>query len=209
MKYRSESESEMEGTRKKLYLLDHDESQIIGAKLPSNGQVLRVLFHNLRNVKLNLKSSASLVIKEVQIFWEKARIPMKRPQYCIDKLDALYQEWVALHKSCNRSTETQKNREKEFVDKLDDLFDIAPADALKTIKIEEDKLFLLSQRKKGRPGSMIGSDHILYRKEQKKAFRKEQEESRQAQCEVEAVQGKYSLCNSILKLKILIVILDI
>lgn len=76
MTHRSESESEMEGIRKKLYLLDHDESQIIGAKLPSNGQVLRVLFHNMRNVKLNLKASASLVIKEVQIFWEKARPPI-------------------------------------------------------------------------------------------------------------------------------------
>ena len=41
---------------------------------------------------------------------------------------------------------------------LDDLFDIAHADALKMIKIEEDKLFLISQRKKGRPGSMSGGD---------------------------------------------------
>lgn len=43
----------------KLFLLEHDENQIIGAKLPSNGQVLRVLFYNLRKVKLNLRNKSS------------------------------------------------------------------------------------------------------------------------------------------------------
>lgn len=38
----------------KIFLIDHAESQIVGAKLPSNGQVLKVLFYNLRKVKLDL-----------------------------------------------------------------------------------------------------------------------------------------------------------
>lgn len=33
----------------KIILIDHVENQVVGAKLPSNGQVLKVLFHNLRN----------------------------------------------------------------------------------------------------------------------------------------------------------------
>ena len=41
---------------------------MIGAKLPSNGQVLRVLFYNIRQVKLVLRSSDNLVIKEVKVF---------------------------------------------------------------------------------------------------------------------------------------------
>ena len=65
----------METRSQKLFLIDHDESQITGAKLPSNGQVLRVLFYNMRKVNLLLRPSAMLVIKEVEVFWEKTRIP--------------------------------------------------------------------------------------------------------------------------------------
>ena len=42
----------MESWSQKLLLIDHDESQITGSKLPSNGQLLRVLFYNMPKVKL-------------------------------------------------------------------------------------------------------------------------------------------------------------
>ena len=64
----------METRSQKIFMIDHDESQITGAKLPSSGQVLRVLFYNMRKVNLPLCPSVNLVIKEVEIFWEKARI---------------------------------------------------------------------------------------------------------------------------------------
>jgi len=51
--------------------------------------VLKVLFYNLRKVKLCLRQCASLVVKEVLVFWEKARIPVKDVQRCIDKLEKL------------------------------------------------------------------------------------------------------------------------
>lgn len=50
-------------------------------------------------------------------------------------------------------------KKKSWVEKLDDVFDIAPANVLQLIKIEEDKQFLISQRKHGRPGFMYGIDH--------------------------------------------------
>lgn len=162
--------------KEKLYLLEHDESQIIGAKLPSNGQVLRVLFYNLRKVKLNLRSSAHLVVKEVEVLWEKARIPTKKFQRSIEKVELLYQEWKTLQKTCKRRNQLQEKKEQDFINKLDDLFDIAHANALDIISIQEDKLFLLNQRKKGRPGSMIGGDRALLLKEQRKEVRKKGEE---------------------------------
>ena len=73
---------------------------------------------------------------------------------------------------------------------LDDLFDIAHADALKTIKIEEDKLFLISQRKKGRPGSMSGGDRKLLKRERNQASRNDQKESRGARYQIEAREGR-------------------
>lgn len=58
--------------RDNIYLVDHLTNEIDGSKLPSDMQVLRTLFFNLRVVKLNIRDSAKLVIKEVFIFWEKA-----------------------------------------------------------------------------------------------------------------------------------------
>lgn len=52
----------------KIFLVEYSESQTIGEKLPLNGQVLRVLFHRLREVGLNLHASATLVVKEVKVF---------------------------------------------------------------------------------------------------------------------------------------------
>ena len=74
---------------------------------------------------------------------------------------------------------------------LDDVFDIAHADAMKIIKIEEDKLFLISQRKKGRPGSMSGGDRKLLKRERKQASRNDQEESRRARYQIESTEGRF------------------
>lgn len=52
----------------KIYLIGHDEAQIVGAKLQINVQVLGMLFYNMRKVNLNLRSSCNLIIKEVEIF---------------------------------------------------------------------------------------------------------------------------------------------
>ena len=73
---------------------------------------------------------------------------------------------------------------------LDDLFDIAHADVLKMIKIEEDKLFLSSQRKKGCPGSMSGGGRKLVKWERKQASRNDQEESRRARYQINRSYGR-------------------
>jgi len=67
-----------------------------------------------------------------------------------------------------RSKETQKSgtslhrqQEAEFVENLENLFDIAHADALSMIKIPEDRAFLLAQREKGRRDVMGPVDQVL------------------------------------------------
>ncbi|XP_053977478.1 uncharacterized protein LOC128875689 [Hylaeus volcanicus] len=180
----------------KLFILNYYEQQIVGAKLPSNGQVLRVLFYNMRKVKLDLKTSATLVIKETEIFWEKARIPVKKTSDSIDKLKSLYQKWRTLYKSVNRRTAIQIQREQEFKDSLDDLFDIAHANALEMIKIEEDKLFLLKQREKGRVGLMGASDRALAEKEKRKTLREERTKTLQEQGQQSLVQETVQLQSS-------------
>lgn len=137
--------------------------QIIGAKLPSNRQVIQVFFYNMRFVDRNkqpdakARNSAKLAIDAAKIFWHQARIPVRNDDKCIDKIIKLYNDWKHIRKTPPaRRSEKQKENAESFKDTLDDLFDIASQNALEKIKIAEDKLFLEMQRKKGRPGCMAG-----------------------------------------------------
>lgn len=160
-----------------IFLIGSYSSQIVGSKLPSKGQVLKVLFFNLRQVKLDITESARLAVREVILFWEKARIPTQAEKNCIPKLKKLYDEWRGLQKSSSKNSDIQNEKEQKFVDQLDDLFDIAHENALSLIKIEEDREFLNQQRQKGRPGYMCGIDHDSFRREQKSYERAERMEN--------------------------------
>lgn len=165
--------------RTNIYLIGSETSQIYGSKLPSNRQVLQVFFYNIRCVNLTVRESARLAIEETVIFWQKARIPVREPQHCICKLEDIYKKWRMLQKNSNRKTDVQRNKENAFTDTLDDLFDIAHANALSTIKIAEDREFLTAQRQKGRPGYLAGVDRKLAEMEQRRLERLEREYQRQ------------------------------
>lgn len=149
--------------------------QITGAKLPSNRQVLQVFFYNMRIVNLNARESANLTFKAVLVFWEQARIPMRYESRCVDRIIALYGTWQKLQKNRRSRTASQTRSEGAFEDSLDDLFDISSADALEKMRIEEDKKFLIMQRKKGRPGCMAGVDMVLSARERRSAERQQQQ----------------------------------
>ena len=83
----------------KIFLIGYLSHQITGSKLPSNKQVLRSLFYNKRQVKLETKDAA---IQEVILFWEKAKIHTKHLKDCIAKLEKLHEEWRKLQKKCNQ-----------------------------------------------------------------------------------------------------------
>lgn len=168
----------------KIYMIEYSTHQIVGAKLPSKRQVLQVFFHN-RNIGLDEGSNIQLVIAEVLIFWQKAHIPTSKPWYCEQKLYQLYQKWFNLSKSKSRRTAKQIENETEFLDELDDLFDIAAVDALTQIKNDDDKAFLIAQRKKGREGCLVGVDVKGQKKEEKKQERIEAEERRREKAEAE------------------------
>jgi len=72
--------------RENIYLIGHTSYQHFSCKCTSNKEVLRVLFYNLCEVKSSIRESAQLVIDEVLIFWQKARIPTREVRYCIPKL---------------------------------------------------------------------------------------------------------------------------
>jgi len=51
---------ELRSAKKSIFLVGEANHQITGAKLPSNRQVLAVLFFNIREVKLTVSESANL-----------------------------------------------------------------------------------------------------------------------------------------------------
>ena len=92
-----------------------------------------------------------------------------------------------MQKLSKRKTEAQNKKVGDFVNQLDDLFDIAHANALYMIRIQEDKMFLLSQRQKGRPGCMLGVDYKLSLQEKKKEekLQKFEERKKRTYAEIE------------------------
>lgn len=180
------SNSEEEPPKKRLrkdssiYLVGNIDHQILGAKLPSNRQVLSVYFYNTRTAKLNKSESAKLVADEVAIFYSKARIPIAMPHNNSLKVERLVDEFRDLQRNASRTNERQQLKEKAFTEKLDDLFDMAHADADTLIKDDEIREFLNSQRKKGRVGCLLGVEEKKEAADRKREQRKEQEEARKS-----------------------------
>ena len=161
------SASASPNTRRKsaVWLIGSTEEELKGCKLPSNRQILSVFFHHHKTLKKTIRNSARDVIKEAAVFWEKARIPIRKEDRAISKLESLFNDWAKLKKNAKRMTASQRMNESKFMEILDDLFDIAHMDALKTIKIDEDRDFLVAQRDKGRRGSLGPIDKILTTRE--------------------------------------------
>lgn len=162
-----------------IYLIGTPEGRILGSKLPTIKQALQVLFHHLRADKLTVKESAANAFDQVIVFWERARIPTAHKHHVVQKLINLHTEWKNIKKGAARRTKTQEKNEKDYEDKIRNLFDIASVDALDTMTIQEDKDFLLLQREQDRRGTMAGFDKTLSTKERKKSIREEQEQRRQ------------------------------
>ncbi|XP_050526437.1 uncharacterized protein LOC126897076 [Daktulosphaira vitifoliae] len=161
-------------SRNQVYLVGAMNYQITGSKLPSVKNVLSVLYYNLRFVKLNLHESAALAVDGCLIYWKKARIPTQDPANIIRKLKKFYDELRNLEKNKTRTSDLYKKREQNFVDQIEELFDIAHVNAISLMKIQEDIDFLRLQRTKGRPGCMMGVDMSLTQAEKKMQIRQEQ-----------------------------------
>lgn len=178
-------------SKTEIYLVGHPCHAIMGSKLPSKRQILSMYFFNTRNRKMQANASALLVADAAMIFWRQAAIPTRDRGDVRKKITALHEEWYALQKNAIRGGPAQANKEKTFVDQLDDLFDIAHADALTTTKNKEDVEFLKMQRQKGRQGCMIGVDDVLFGIQKRRAEREEEEEARRKRANVQPASGEF------------------
>ena len=158
---------------------------IEGSKLPSGKQVLGHFLHRHNVLKEDIRTAATRTVERVKDFWFRAGIPIKHRQDSIKKLEQFFFEWKGLKKNKGRQTQTQQANEATFSATIKELFDVAHADAMELIENQEDKLFLESQRKKGRPGCMGGVDKVLLQQQQKQMEKEEKLKKRRHQCQLD------------------------
>ena len=182
-------------SKTEVYLLGSTINELTGSKLPSVHMALGFFLHQHLELKKPIRQASAITIKEIKEFWEKARIPVRDEHNCQNKLQKCFEEWRLLKKNKGRSSKTQKEKEETFVAGLKDLFDIAHANALDVMTIDEDKEFLLAQREKGRKGSMAGVDKKLAVKEKKSQEIKEKYLKRKAE-----VERKHNLTDETIEL---------
>lgn len=184
-----------------IYLIGFEKSQILGSKLPTIKEVLQLFFYHVRTQNTSIRQSASLATREAILFWEKAKIPTRKEQHCIDKLLKLYEEWRIVQKSSKsrNKTEVHRKNESDFETKLNHIFDIAHSNANKKIS-KEGQIFLENQRSEKRVGSLAGIDKKAMQKEQRKNDRidaKREKKRRYEESKMLSQQGcVYKICLS-------------
>jgi hypothetical protein len=156
-----------------VWLIGKGTYELSGSHLPSNGDVLRLLMLFHVENKATLKEAAASAVSKVFEIWEKARIPHQRIDSGVRILLKLLDSYEKLKKNRKRSNERDQTNQEEFQGHLLRLFDVSTSDALATMKIEEDKQFLIMQRQDVFSCTMAGVDVVLTKKEARKRARQE------------------------------------
>jgi len=120
--------------------------------------------------------------------WAKASIPTRLKKHVVSKVKDMFREWEKLKKNKEnkvKRSEALQQKEENWKERLEDLFDIAHAGALELTTIQEDKDFLIAQREKGRRGMMGATDTALYKKQIELQKRQEVLDIRRAREEAE------------------------
>lgn len=127
-------------------------------------EVLAVfIFHNVNKQGLVTAAVGSTTTKILNV-WEKANIPTSEPSYVKKKVMKLFSDFKTIKKLKNRATETEVAKRGILMNSLEDIFDVAHADALISRIPEEDKEFLRSQREGRVSSSRFGVDQTLVKK---------------------------------------------
>ncbi|XP_050338703.1 uncharacterized protein LOC126765166 [Bactrocera neohumeralis] len=136
------SDNQSMNLRSNLFMIGKRMSSLNKKKLPTNKQVLQLLYHHSRNLKKSIDDSVVSVISEVREIWNIAEIPTQIISRCKLKLKTLHKEYRNAQKHVHRPKET---KEKNFSSTLNQLFDIAHGNVFELIG-EEKKQFLIDQR---------------------------------------------------------------
>ena len=122
-------------TRKQseIWLIGQMSDSLSNTKLPSKKEVMALFYHYKKVHKQTVREACHSAASDVLEVWEKARIPTRRNKHVIDKIEDLFKDYEKLRKNKEnkaKRSETLKTKEETWRAGLEDLFDIAHADAL-------------------------------------------------------------------------------
>ena len=142
-----------------MWLVGPTSDSAIYNQLPTVRQVLSRLFYLTSRPADGVTSRREQirsVLQEVQVAWDKSRIPTIQPKSSTERIESIHDKWKVLHKHASRGdhwpikpakpSPPQVKNENAFIETLDTLFDIADPQAIDKIQIEEDREFLIDQR---------------------------------------------------------------
>ncbi len=113
-------------------------------KLPTALDILKLFFHHQRIGRRTIEEGAKKTAKEVISIWNKTAIPTLLQRNVILKIAKLKKKYEILKKARFRRTEIQQQREAEFQEVLNKLFDIT-SQTNRSLSIEQRQL-LADQR---------------------------------------------------------------
>jgi len=179
-------------TRKEtdVWLVGQLSSTLSDTKLPSKKEVMALFFHYKQDMQKTVRDASHCTAEDVLKVWAKATIPTRLKKHVVNKVEDLFREWEKLRKNKEnkaKRSESLQQKEKNWKEGLEDLFDIAHADALELMTIQEDKDFLIAQREKGRRGQMGAVDTALHKRQIESLKRKEAFERRKAREEADKI----------------------
>lgn len=172
-----------------IWLVGQMSSTLNTTKLPSKQEVMALFFHHKETEK-TVKNASHCTAEDVVKVWAKASIPTRLKKHVVKKIEDMFKEWTKLRKNKENKAKRSEGlelKETKWQEELEDLFDIAHADALNMIKNKEDKNFLLAQRKQGRPGLIGAVDVALYKQQARRQKRQESLEQRKFRAEEETL----------------------
>lgn len=165
-----------------VYLIGQRDLDSLGRlnQLPTVKQVLqRFHYHLSEQTKTQsaVRNASHNTVDEVLTIWSNAAVPTILKQHAIEKLEKYHSNWLFVKKNKGRVSECQRQRECEYRKEIECLFDLAHAEALGKMKIQEDKEFLVDQRSK-RKMCMSVEDKKFAEKQHRVCQRKFAEEER-------------------------------
>jgi hypothetical protein len=128
-----------------VWLIGHPTDILLGARLPSGRDVLQNFVYYHITKKMTVTDSAHEVHDQLVPFWAKSHLSVRQKHHVVQKIKDLYNERNNLmkHRSCSNQSDLHK--QKQFTEKLEQLFDISHANAKSIITNEEDRTFLQLQ----------------------------------------------------------------
>lgn len=88
--------------------------------------VLSVVIYHKRRGQTDRTADIRLALKEIEVYWEKARVPIIDSSNSARKILSLHNLWRDLQKE--GKTDKYDKKKDAFIDKLDDLFDFGSPD---------------------------------------------------------------------------------